>query len=302
MEHSATAPQANTKPDKFIIRFMIIAHVLALAALPFASVPNFIAAGILYFVTACLGITLGYHRLLTHRSFQVPKWLERFFAVCGVTALQGSPLEWVGHHRMHHAHSDKDGDPHNASRGFWFSHIGWLFEVRPEVDDDKLLRRYARDISSDPFYRFLEKPAVQIGWQVFLGMVLLAIGGWSMMFWGIWVRLIAVYHGTWFVNSAAHMWGYKNYPDVDDLATNNWWVALLTFGEGWHNNHHKYGNVAKAGHRWWEIDVTYWIIAAMGAVGLATKIRPVPVSGAMADSAEPSKTHDSRLDYMTATP
>lgn len=264
------------RSDYVVIAYMAVCHLLALAALPYISWQNAAVAFALYAITGCLGITLGYHRLLTHRSFQVPKLMERFFALCGMTALQGSPLEWVGHHRMHHAFSDRDGDPHDASRGFWFSHIGWIFLIEPKYDDMDQLRRYARDIASDPFYRLMQKPLFQISWQAFIGWVLYLAGGWSMVGWGVFVRLVVLYHATWLVNSAAHMWGYKNYPDVDDRATNNWWVALVSFGEGWHNNHHKFAATAKAGHRWWEIDVTYWVITVLRLMGLAKKIKPIP--------------------------
>jgi len=235
------------------------------------------------FMTGCVGITLCFHRLLTHRAYQVPKWLERILATFGVLAMQGSPLEWIGHHRMHHAASDTPKDPHNAGYGFWYSHWGWLFIKSDEFDDPKRLRRFARDIAADPYYRLMESNYMQVLVQVIAAGILYAIGGIEYVIWGTFVRLVVVYHSTWAVNSASHIWGYRNY-EVDDTAKNNWVVALLTWGEGWHNNHHAFGDVAPSGHRWWEVDVTYMIIRAFKFLGLATKIKLPADSKAPAQS------------------
>lgn len=251
------------------------AHILALLGVFCFSWTNFFVMLGLYFLTGCLGVTLGFHRLLTHRALKTPKWLERVLTTCGVLAVQGGPIEWIGHHRMHHAFSDKGGDPHDATRGFWYSHMGWLFHVKTEFDDPKTLARFARDIVADPYYRWLDKTWVQIFLQAVLGAVLLAIGGWQMFIWGIAVRLVLVYHVTWLVNSAAHMWGYRPH-DVDNLARNNWFVALVAFGEGWHSNHHAYGDVAPAGYRWWEFDLTYMVIRLLVFLGLASDIKLPP--------------------------
>ena len=261
-------------PDWFIIGFFIIAHTLAAIGLTMPTRGGMIAFAILYPITA-LGITLGYHRYFTHRSFKSPRWLSYIFAVMGTMALQGSLIEWIAHHRMHHAGSDTNRDPHNARRGFWYSHLMWMFVVMPEFDDQRNMRRYTRDIIADPFLFWLCKPWVMIGMQVLIGIICWRLGGIEAMMWGVWVRIVALYHATWAVNSAAHIWGYRNY-DVGDLATNNWFVALITMGEGWHNNHHAFSESARHGQKWWELDVTWLLIRTLKALGLATEIKLAP--------------------------
>lgn len=248
---------------------MAIVHIGAL----FALLPsNFSWAAIgltifLHWVTGGLGITLGFHRLVTHRSFQTPKWLEYFLVFCGSLACQGGPIEWIGLHRHHHAYSDHEVDHHSSTRGFWWSHMGWMFY---EVPAKKELDRFTKDIAGDPVYQFLEKYFLPV--QISLAAVLFALGGWSFVVWGIFVRLVLVYHCTWFVNSATHKFGYRTY-DAGDRSTNCWWVALLTYGEGWHNNHHAYQYSARHGLRWWEIDMTWMTIKLLKALGLADKIK-----------------------------
>lgn len=264
--------EKDVKPDYPIIFWLILVHLLALPALWTFTWANFAVFFVMYFLTGCIGVTLTFHRLLTHRSFEVPKWFERILTTIASLSLQGSPLEWVGHHRMHHAGSDTPKDPHNAARGFWYSHWGWLFVYSPEFDDHARLRKFARDIWADPYYRFLDKQLVQVALQVILGLTFLYFGGWGMVFWGIFLRLVFVYHVTWLVNSAAHIWGYRRYP-VADTSANCWWVGILAFGEGWHNNHHAHPQVAEAGHMWWEIDVTMGVIRLLEALGLASHIK-----------------------------
>ncbi|MGH8000911.1 MAG: acyl-CoA desaturase [Brasilonema sp.] len=221
----------------------------------------------LYWVTGGLGITLGFHRLITHRSFQAPKWLEYFLAFCGTLTCQGGPIDWVGMHRMHHLHSDQELDPHDSNKGFWWSHMAWMFYHSPAFAD---VPRFTKDIGDDPFYQFLQKNMILI--QVALGMVLLLLGGWSFVVWGVFVRLIFVWHCTWFVNSATHKFGYRTY-DVGDRSTNCWWVALLTYGEGWHNNHHAFQYSARHGLKWWEFDLTWMTIKLLQVLGLATNVK-----------------------------
>jgi stearoyl-CoA desaturase (delta-9 desaturase) len=218
------------------------------------------------------GITLGYHRLLTHRSFKAPRWVERVLATCGTLALQRSPLEWVGHHRMHHAGVDTPKDPHSARQGFWWSHVGWLVFYQPELHDYARLRKFARDIVADPYLDALTPLLVQVASQGALAALLYALGGMPFVTWGVFVRLVVVYHITWLVNSATHKWGYRTYA-TDDLSTNNWWVAVLAFGEGWHNNHHAAQDVAPAWRRWWELDPTWMVLWAMRGLGLAWDVR-----------------------------
>ncbi|MBF2077568.1 MAG: acyl-CoA desaturase [Synechococcales cyanobacterium T60_A2020_003] len=265
----ASSPVTSLKPNWGVILFMTFIHVMAL----FAFLPgnfSWAAVGVmllLHWITGGLGITLGLHRLVSHRSFQVPKLLEYFLVFCASLACQGGPIEWVGLHRHHHAYSDQNNDHHDSSKGFWWSHMGWMMY---EVPAKKELDRFTKDISSDPVYRFLDKYFLLV--QAALGVVLYVLGGWPFVIWGIFVRLVLVYHCTWFVNSATHKWGYRSH-ESGDRSTNCWWVALVTYGEGWHNNHHAYQYSARHGLQWWEFDITWLTICFLERLGLATKVK-----------------------------
>lgn len=266
------------KSEKFappawnIILYMAGIHLVALLAL----LPSNFSWGaiavafVLYWITAGWGITLGYHRLLTHRSFELPKFLEYFFVFCGILACEGGPISWVGLHRIHHKYSDTEADPHDSNRGLWWSHFGWMMCQHPANDD---VPKYTKDISSDPFYQFCEKYFIPV--QVVLGFILFAIGGWPYVIWAIFVRLVVVFHVTWLVNSATHKFGYVSH-ESNDNSRNCWWVALLTFGEGWHNNHHAYQYSARHGLQWWEIDITWLTIRTLQLLGLAKNIKLAP--------------------------
>ncbi len=258
--------------DWNIIIYMATIHLIAL----FAFLPsNFSwgAVGIflfLYWFTACIGITLGFHRLVSHRSFEAPKWVEYFLVFCGSLACEGGPVQWVGLHRIHHKFSDHDADPHDSNKGFWWSHMGWMLVKNPAND---LVPKYTKDIKDDPFYNFCDNYFIPI--QVVLGLLLFWWGGWSFVVWGIFLRLVAVFHVTWFVNSATHKFGYVSH-ESNDHSRNCWWVALLTFGEGWHNNHHAYQYSARHGLQWWEIDLTWLTIKFLSFLGLAKNIKLAP--------------------------
>ncbi|PPS39106.1 fatty acid desaturase [Chroococcidiopsis sp. TS-821] len=225
----------------------------------------------LHWLFGSIGICLGYHRLLSHRSLQVsPKWVEYAIATCGALAIQGGPIFWVATHRLHHAHTeDNDKDPYSSGRGFWWSHMLWIFYPRPEFFEYSKYKRFAPDLARDPYYNWLDRNFLLL--QIPLGVLLYLCGGWSFVIYGIFVRSVILWHTTWLINSATHWRGYQNYQ-VDDNSRNLWWAAILTYGEGWHNNHHAYPNVAKAGRRWWEIDMTWWAIKLLQTAGLAKKI------------------------------
>ena len=225
---------------------------------------------VMQFVTGLFGVTLCYHRLLTHRSFSVPKWLEYVLAVCGALAMQGGPAKWVSTHRVHHAFSDRPQDPHSPKRGFWWAHMLWLFAYDEVLDHPTKSLRYVPEIARDKVHMSIEKTMVLQ--SVLLGTLLFALGGLPWLVWGLFFRATFVYHATWLVNSAAHLWGYQTY-DTNEGSRNNWWVALLSYGEGWHNNHHAYLSSAAHGLRWWEFDITYVIIRVMARLGLASRIR-----------------------------
>ncbi|MGB3612191.1 MAG: fatty acid desaturase, partial [Elainellaceae cyanobacterium] len=186
---------------------------------------------------------------------------------CGTLAAQGGVLGWVGYHRLHHRHTDQQLDPHDSTQGFWWSHIAWLMH---EVPSRKEMAPHIRDIADDPFYLFCHEYYIVL--QLGLAVLLYALGGWPFVVWGIFVRLFVGFHSTCFVNSACHMFGYRNH-DVADHSTNCWWVAVLTFGEGWHNNHHAYQASAKAGSRWWEIDLAWETVRLFEVLGWATHVK-----------------------------
>lgn len=268
---------------------IITFHLLALLAFSpwlFSWTGVALAVAGLY-VFGTLGINLCYHRLLTHRGFACPRWLEHFFAVLGVCCLQDTPARWVAVHRLHHQYSDEEPDPHSPLVTFLWGHMGWLFVENQQVNNVMTYDRYARDVLKDPFYFAFERNLLWVWvnlvqWMLFagVGFAIGSIGGtWrdgvqfglSLLVWGVFVRTVAVWHITWSVNSATHIWGYRNY-ETDENSRNNWIVALISNGEGWHNNHHADQRSAAHGHRWWEFDVTYITIWLLEKIGLARDV------------------------------
>lgn len=275
-------PSQSTIPAMFeaeaswkwtMISWFAAVHVLTLVALPMISVRNVMIAAVLWFVTGCLGITAGFHRLFAHRSFKTSRGMQWFFAFCGSLAFQGGVLEWVARHRMHHSFTDTDDDPHNARRGFWHSHLLWLFAGNEKFDSPARHRTFARDIYRDPVLRVLSSTWTLAALQIALLFTLAGWLGWDAALWGVFVRICVGYHCTWLVNSATHKWGYRTYETNED-SRNCWWVALLTFGEGWHNNHHADDRACRAGRKPWEIDLTYGVIKLFEKVGLVWDVIP----------------------------
>jgi stearoyl-CoA desaturase (Delta-9 desaturase) len=248
---------------------MTIFHLGAVAALFMFNWQAFAAAAFLYWMATGLGISMGYHRLHTHRSYKVPIALEHFFAVCGTMTLEGGPISWVATHRLHHQKSDQLGDPHTPRDGAWWAHVGWILFGESSQSNTRRMSKYAPDLAKDRFYVWLNN----YHWVplVGLGAVLLAIGGIPMFFWGIFVRIVCGLHATWLVNSATHLWGSRRFATRDD-SRNNWWVALLTFGEGWHNNHHAHPTSARHGLIWYEFDPSWILIRVLKFLGLAKSV------------------------------
>jgi sn-2 palmitoyl-lipid 9-desaturase len=255
--------------------FFGVFHLVALVAAPMLF--SWSALGLalfLHWLFGGIGICLGYHRLLSHRSFRVPKWLEYGIALCGALAIQGGPIFWVGGHRRHHAHTEHPvQDPYSAQRGFWWSHMGWLLAAKSDAFDRQQYQKFAPDLARDGFYQLLDRSFLLL--QLPLAVGLYALGGWAYVVYGIFVRSLLLWHSTWFVNSACHAQGYRNF-NSNDGARNLWWVSLLTYGEGWHNNHHAYPHVAQTGLRWWEFDPTWGVIRGLQQLGLATQVKRYP--------------------------
>ena len=254
---------------------------------------------VLYIFTG-VGITVGFHRLLTHRAFQTYPWLERTFAVMGSLAVEGSVLDWVADHRKHHANADKEGDPHSPHvghgsglRGLWHAHTGWLLETQGQAD----WKRYATELYEDQKMRKIGRRfpflvIVSLAIPTLAGFVLdgFTLRGALMGYiWGGLVRIFLVHHVTWSVNSICHFFGRRRF-EIEDQSTNVAWLALFSLGESWHHNHHAFPRSAYHGLRWWEIDLSGLFISMLARVGLAwnvVRITPERQLQKMAETREP---------------
>lgn len=269
---------------------MVVFHIGAVAALFAWDWGAFAVAVVLWWVAGGLGIGMGYHRLLTHRGYKVPKVVEYFLTLCGTLALESGPIQWVTTHRIHHSHTDEPGDPHTPHDGAWWAHMGWILVGTAQQQPPEATARYAPDLVKDPVHVFISR------WYfmplIFLGLLLYAVGGWTYVLWGIFFRTTFGLHMTWLVNSATHMWGSRRYETGDD-SRNSMWVALLTFGEGWHNNHHAHPTAARHGVAWYEIDFNWWGIRTLQLLGLAEGIKLIKEDKKTArnfgEDAEPSQ-------------
>jgi stearoyl-CoA desaturase (delta-9 desaturase) len=255
--------------------FMIAFHIGALAAFFFFTWKALFVAALLWWISGSLGIGMCYHRLLTHRGYKTPRWLEYFLTVCATLALEGGPIFWVATPRIHHQFSDQDGDPHSPRDGKWWAHMGWILFGKSMHHDTTTLARYVPDLAKDKFHVWITK--YHYVPMIVLGLVLLTIGGLPFLFWGIFLRTVVGLHATWMVNSITHIWGSRRFT-TRDLSTNNWWVALITFGEGWHNNHHAHPTSSRHGLKWYEIDLNWYGIWVLKKLGLARKVYTLKLS------------------------
>jgi fatty-acid desaturase len=270
---------------------LAVYHALALLAfLPwFFSWTGVVLAALGLYVYGTLGINLCYHRILTHRGLSVPKWLERLFVTLGICCLQDTPARWIAIHRLHHQHADLQRDPHSPLVTLLWGHVGWVFVQNRDTADVAEYERYVRDILKDPYYLALEENDLWLlwinvtqwlvyfagglcaGWLMYGNLAAAVQFGLSVWLWGVIVRTVVVWHITWTVNSLAHRWGYRTY-ETGDNSRNNWLVAWISNGEGWHNNHHADPMAAAHGHQWWEVDVTWTTVKLLERVGLASKV------------------------------
>jgi sn-1 stearoyl-lipid 9-desaturase len=267
--------KVSTGTNRITVIAMTAFHVGAVAAFFYVDWGAILATVALWYIAGSLGIGMAYHRLLTHRGYKTPKWVEYFLTICGTLALEGGPIFWVATHRIHHQHSDHEGDPHTPREGTYWAHMGWILTGKAMHHDTQVLRRYVPDLAKDPFHVAL----TTWHWvpQVVVGLGLLAFGGIPYVLWGVFFRTTFGLHCTWLVNSATHIWGSRRFQTRDD-STNNWLVALLSFGEGWHNNHHAHPVSARHGLAWYELDINWIGIKALEKLGLAWDIKVAKIN------------------------
>jgi len=257
---------------------LVFLHIGAIAALFMFTWQRLAVAVALYYVATGFGISMGYHRLHTHRSYKVPLWMEYFFALCGTLTLEGGPIFWVAVHRLHHQKSDQPGDPHSPRDGAFWSHIGWILFGETNHNNTRFMAKYTPDLARHRFYLWLNN----YHWVpvVALTGILYAFGGLGMVLWGNFVRIVFGLHATWAVNSATHMWGKRRFATRDD-SRNTWWVALFTFGEGWHNNHHAHPTSARHGLAWYEFDPSWLLIKVLMFFGIAKTVHVASVASSL---------------------
>lgn len=267
--------ETAARPHHENIFWITVIHLVSIYALFHFTWAALAVCLALVFTIAPIGVTLTYHRLLTHRSFKVPKWLEYALATIGALSAQGPVMLWVAEHRLHHRYSDTEKDPHNSRRGFFYAHMGHLFHRKEFEDNREQWLKYVPDLATQPYYHWLNRWNIVIA--VSLLPILYAVGGLPFLLWGGFVRVMLMLHFTWFINSASHKWGYRNFETADN-SVNCWWAALLSAGEGWHNNHHAQQTCAAHGRQWWEFDLTYLMIRGLEAAGLAWDVKkPAPI-------------------------
>ncbi len=260
-------------------------HLACLAVFRVGVSATALATALALYALRMFAITGFYHRYFSHRAFKTSRAGQLLFALLGAAAAQRGPLWWAAHHRHHHAHADRPDDVHSPrQRGFLWSHVGWFLSRRHFAPD---LAR-VRDLQRYPELRWLDRfdilVPVALALAVFGAGALLERGApalgtdrWQLLVWGFFVSTVLCYHATYTINSLAHVFGHRRYATLDD-SRNNAWLALLTFGEGWHNNHHHYPNAARQGFYWWEVDLTYYGLRLLAALGLIWDLKPVPAA------------------------
>jgi stearoyl-CoA desaturase (delta-9 desaturase) len=277
-----TATMSDRVAWSRVLPFVAI-HGVCLAVFWVGVSPIAVATAVLTYALRMFAITAFYHRYFSHRSFKTSRAMQFVFAALGASAVQRGPLWWAAHHRHHHAHSDCAGDPHSPGQhGFWRAHVGWFLTDKGFAPD---LGR-VRDLSRYPELQWLDRFDIAVPLALALCMLLLGtllehvapqLGttGWQMLVWGFFISTVVCYHVTYSINSLCHGLGRRRYATADD-SRNNWLLALLTFGEGWHNNHHHYPSAARQGFYWWEIDLTYYGLKVLSWLGLVWDLKPVP--------------------------
>ncbi|MEQ1849185.1 MAG: fatty acid desaturase [Candidatus Peribacteraceae bacterium] len=276
---------------KFIIVLYVLLPLLSIIGAIFllwnryVFMSDLILLAALYVFTG-LGITVGYHRMLTHKSFGAPEWLRGLILIGGAAGFEGSPADWAARHIEHHAHSDEEGDPHSPLHGFWHAHVGWIYAMADHKPD---IQKWAPHLLQDKTVMFVSRYTVL--WMILSLVIPYLIGGWTGLLWGGGVRVFLVTHVTWSVNSICHTFGRRDFETTDE-SRNNWLVGLLAAGEGWHNNHHAFPDSAMHGLRWWQFDGSGLFIWSMEKIGLFWDVKRIPE--------ETQKAHAERSISMQA--
>ncbi|CAA7048172.1 unnamed protein product [Microthlaspi erraticum] len=257
-----------TRVDVVRASFIVVVHLLCILA-PFNYKWEALRFGLILAVVTNVNVAFSYHRNLTHRSFKLPRWLEYSFAYSALFALQGHPMDWVSTHRFHHQFTDTDRDPHSPIEGFWFCHVLWIFDTT-YVWEKCGKRNNVMDLKQQWFYRFLGN-TVALHILTFWALVYFW-GGLPYLTCGVGFGGAISYHGTWLINSACHICGSQAW-NTNDTSRNVWWLWLFTMGEGWHNNHHAFEASARHGLEWYQVDITWYLIWFLQALGLATDVK-----------------------------
>lgn len=280
----------TTKTGRRLLRRLrglpfIVIHIAAVVgAILVAPTWTAVSIGIGLYVLRMFGITGGYHRYFAHRSYRTSRWFQFVLAWIGCSAMQKGPLWWAVHHRRHHKHSDQEDDPHSPIvNTVWWAHVGWVISGKFRKAPYHEIKDFGRYWELRWLNRLHWLPGFTLAGLCYL------IDGWSGLVWGFLVGTVLLYHATFLVNSACHLWGKRRF-ETTDRSKNLWWAALLTLGEGWHNNHHHYQSCARQGFMWWEVDVSYYIIRTLGAVGLVWDIRE-PTEKALTSKRIEAKAH-----------
>jgi stearoyl-CoA desaturase (delta-9 desaturase) len=267
--------KARRAPDERVnkrssIPFVLL-HFLPLLAFITGITWRAVAVCVAFYVVRMLAITGGYHRYFAHRTYRLRRFPQFVLAFFGASAAQKGPLWWAAHHRAHHKYSDTEKDIHSPKRGFWWSHVGWILCDKYNKTDTNAIKDFAKY----PELVWLDKHDWVAPWT--LGFVSYFTAGWSGLLIGFFLSTVLLWHGTFTINSLAHVWGRRAY-ETTDTSRNNAVLAVITGGEGWHNNHHRYPWAARQGFRWWQVDVTYYVLRVLGWLGIVHDIRGVPVA------------------------
>lgn len=280
---AGSAPQSTRRVDWPRVLPFLLMHAGCLGVLWVGASPVAVGVAVALFALRMFAITAFYHRYFSHRAFRASRAAQFVFAALGASAVQRGPLWWASHHRHHHLHADQTADSHSACKhGFLWSHVGWF--LARETFATRL--DHVRDLARYPELRWLDRYDVAV--PALLAVTLYALGagleaagvatsGAQLVVWGFCLSTVLLYHATFTINSLAHQVGSRRYATRDN-SRNNWWLALLTFGEGWHNNHHHFPGAARQGFYWWEVDLTYYGLRLLAALGVVWDLRPVPIA------------------------